>query len=365
MSMLYEYTGNLHIHTPYSDGEAWHQTVAEAARRANLDFIVITDHNILVQGVEGYYGDDQRGYTLLLAGEEVHDQARLPQVNHALIYNTRREMAQHAADPQTLIDEILQAGGLAFLAHPADHAIQWVHESAIPWVDWNIQGYHGLEIWNYMSNFKDYLDTPRHALRNVFRPRQTVLGPSPDALKLWDDLLMTGQRVIGIGNADAHGTTFRLGPFKKVVYPYEFLFGCVNTHILTTQPLSGSLEADRAELFRTLKAGSCFISYELPGNTRGFRFSAQGQTGNVAMGGTLKLGTGVTLQILAPARAHIKLIHCGAVIAERSDHEAMTYTASKPGAYRVEVWREYLGQERCWILSNPIYIEDVRASRTY
>jgi hypothetical protein len=362
---LYEYTGNLHIHTLYSDGESWHREIAEAARRAGLDFIVVTDHNILVQGVEGWHGDEGRGYTLLLTGEEVHDQTRLPQVNHALIYNTRREMAQYAAEPQTLIDETVRAGGLAFLAHPTDHAINWVQESAIPWVDWDITGYHGLEIWNYMSGFKDYLPTPRTGLRNVFNPRHAVVSPHPDALKHWDELLMTGQRVVGIGNADAHGTTFRLGVLKKVVYPYQFLFQCVNTHILTPQPLTGEIEADRAEIFRAVKMGACFIGYEIPGSTRGFRFSAQGQTGNVSMGGTLKLGNGVTLQILAPARAHIKLIHRGAVIAERSDHEAMTYTASKPGAYRVEVWREYRGKERCWILSNPIYIEDVRASKTY
>lgn len=360
---LYEYTGNLHIHTPYSDGEAWHREIADAARRAGLDYVVVTDHNVLIQGIEGYHGDEQNGYTLLLTGEEVHDQTRLPQVNHALIYNTRREIAHHAAEPQILIDETVKAGGLAFLAHPADHDIKWVNESAIPWVDWDIQGYHGIEIWNYMSNFKEYLDTPRSSLRNVFRPRKAVIGPSPDAIKLWDELLSTGQRVIGIGNADAHGTTFRLGPLKKVVYPYEFLFQCVNTHILTSQPLIGQLELDRAEIFRALKSGSCFISYEIPGSTRGFRFSAQGQTGNVSMGGTLKLGNGVTLQILCPARAHIKLIHHGEVIAERSDNEAMTYTASKPGAYRVEIWREYRGKERCWILSNPIYIEDVRASK--
>jgi hypothetical protein len=32
------------------------------------------------------------------------------------------------------------------------------------------------------------------------------------------------------------------------------------------------------------------------------------------------------------------------------------YTAHEPGTYRVEVWKEFRGQERCWILSNPVYV---------
>jgi hypothetical protein len=75
------------------------------------------------------------------------------------------------------------------------------------------------------------------------------------------------------------------------------------------------------------------------------------------MGESIRLGQGITLQTLAPARAHIKLIFKGKVIAEEKGGEALVYLAREPGAYRVEVWREYKGLERCWILSNPIYIE--------
>ena len=75
------------------------------------------------------------------------------------------------------------------------------------------------------------------------------------------------------------------------------------------------------------------------------------------MGGSLRLGPGVTLQTLAPERSHIKVIHNGKVVAESQGRENLTYTAQAPGAYRAEVWREYLGKERAWILSNPIYVE--------
>jgi len=57
----FEYTGNLHVHTPYSDGEGSHEHVAQAALLAGLDFVIFTDHNVRVGGIEGYYGDDSRG----------------------------------------------------------------------------------------------------------------------------------------------------------------------------------------------------------------------------------------------------------------------------------------------------------------
>jgi hypothetical protein len=355
---LHEYVGNLHMHTPYSDGEGTHAQIAQAAVAAGLDFVVVTDHNVLVRGLEGYFGDDERGYVLLLTGEEVHDQSRLPQVNHLLVYGAERELAQCAFDPQTLIDAVNKADGLCFLAHPTDTPIEWLHEPPIPWVDLHVERFTGLEIWNYMSSAKQLMPTPYSALKTAFRPEEVMIGPSPQTLALWDSLLAQGRRVVGIGNADAHGTTYRVGPMEHVVYPYDFLFSCVNTHVLLPQPLTGDAEKDKTAIYRAVRAGNCFISYDLIDDSRGFRFSAHGQAAATIMGGTIKLGSGVTLQAKVATRCHLKMVHNGKVIAEVKDRENITVTAQQPGAYRVEVWQEFMGQERTWLLSNPIYIED-------
>ena len=45
---------NLHMHTTYSDGHGTHADLAEAALRAGLDAIIVTDHNVWVNGIEGY-----------------------------------------------------------------------------------------------------------------------------------------------------------------------------------------------------------------------------------------------------------------------------------------------------------------------
>jgi hypothetical protein len=357
---LHEYVGNMHIHTPYSDGTEYHETIAEAARSVGLDFIIVTDHNIYLEGVEGYYGGEDSGYVLVLSGEEVHDRTRIPQVNHCLAYNTNQEMAAHAHDPQGLLDAIEAARGLSFIAHPCDKQIPWLPPDgdgiAIPWVDWNISGYTGLEIWNFMAAWKDTLPSLRAGLRSIFRPEDCVIGPRPETLALWDDLLARGGRVVGIGNSDAHGSWFHAGPIKHRIFPYDFLFNCVNTHLLIPTAFTGDLVFDRKLIYDALREGRAYIGYDIPGDTRGFRFSAQAMEGSAEMGEAVPLGSGVTLQALAPQRAHIKIIRHGELVWENDDADAVVYTARKPGAYRVEVWREYRGQPRCWILSNPIYV---------
>ncbi|MBN2304111.1 MAG: PHP domain-containing protein [Anaerolineae bacterium] len=353
----YEYVGNLHVHTPYSDGEGLHGEVADHALRAGLDFLVFTDHNLWLSGIEGYYGDEERGYVLLLCGEEVHDRTRHPQCNHLLTYGTHAEMVTSSYNLGNLIQAIDRAGGMSFIAHPDDQPVAWLHEPALPWLDRHVEGFTGLEIWNYMSRFKDYIQTRPNALRYAFCPEDAMSGPSPRTLALWDQLLSMGRRVVGIGGADAHGTRFKVGPISHTIFPYDFLFNCVNTHILTRSPLTGETDTDRRLLYNALRQGRAFIGYDIPGSTRGFRYSAQGQNTSATMGESIRLGHGVTLQALAPAKAHIRIIRYGEVVAEDTNTENLTHVVRSEGAYRVEAWREYQKQKRAWILSNPIYVE--------
>ncbi|HVO44085.1 MAG TPA: CehA/McbA family metallohydrolase, partial [Aggregatilineales bacterium] len=301
---LYEMVGNLHVHTRYSDGTGTHAEIARAARWADLDFVIMTDHNVLVEGVEGYYGDEETGYTLVLTAEEIHNPTLESMANHMLVY-ADSELAQEGDDPQKLIDAVNRAKGMCFLAHPNDPPITLAHEPAYPWVSHEVTGFTGLELWNYMSSVKGVADgtglrTALRALHVAFRPEEHILGPAPETLELWDRLLMTGQHVVAIGSSDAHALKLGYGPFRHVLYPYDFLFSCVNTHVLLPNPPTGDWRADRQAIYRALRMGSAFVGYEIPGSTRGFRFSAAGAQGTTPMGGSIKLGHGVTLQAHAP-----------------------------------------------------------------
>ena len=361
------YRGNMHIHTRYSDGEMWHAEVAEEAIAAGLDFIFVTDHNIYVTGVEGYY-ETERGRVLLLTGEEVHNVRRQPQASHFLAYGAGKELSTLSADPQALIDATLSAGGCGFLAHPHEKDLALIDSPDLGWHDWDIEGFSGLELWNYMSNFKNtvarHLEHTRWksrlirsliALRVTLRPERYVDGPEPETLLLWDEFLAQGMRMAVIGNSDAHGTPMRLGPIRRIVYPYAFLFRAVNTHVLLPAELSEDVEQARRQLVTAIGRGNSWIGYDLAGSTDDFRFTVQGITDGI-MGDEMPMGMGATLQIRAPRRCRIRIVRHGVVVAEVERESNLAYVPTELGAYRVECLTFFEGKERGWIYSNPIYL---------
>ncbi|MCB8916922.1 MAG: PHP domain-containing protein [Ardenticatenaceae bacterium] len=365
---MFEVVGNMHMHTPYSDGEKYHKEIATDAIRAGLDFIIVTDHNVWVHGVEGYYETDE-GRVLLLTGEEVHHTRRNPQASHFLAYGAEKELACYAPNPQGLIDATRAAGGYGFLAHPFELALPLIPEgSDLGWHDWDIDGFTGLEIWNYMSSFKSevarVLSKMRirqmtyrklRLLRRVLHPERLIIGPEPETLALWDELLSQGKRIAAIGNSDAHGTPFGFGPIRREIYPYEFLFRAVNTHLILRDALNGDVAHDKALILAAIGQGNAFVGYDMAYPTRGFRFSGQSQ-GKGIMGDEIKLDAGATLQVLAPAKANIRMIRYGEVVAEAKGELNLTHIPIEPGAYRVECLIMYEGMERGWIYSNPIYL---------
>jgi hypothetical protein len=351
VNAYHEVVGNLHVHTLYSDGSGTHRAVAEAAAQAGLDFVITTDHNIWVEGAEGYYAK-----ALLLVGEEVHHVRRLPPCNHLLVYGAEEEMALLAADPQRLIDEVNNRGGLCFLAHPFEKGSRLGSNlGPIPWADWQVSGYVGLEVWNTMSEFKGLLLGPLTALFYALSPSLAFRGPFRATLRQWDRLLGEGRHVAAIGGADAHATTYRMGSIQRVVFPYEALFRWVNTHLLLEQPLSGELSEDKRLIYEALRAGRTWAGYDRAGTTRGFTFRAHSGAQMATLGEELPRAGAVRFEVEVPARGLIRLLHAGRIVA-RAQGRRLRFLTADPGAYRVEVLRFFRGRWRGWIYSSPIYV---------
>jgi hypothetical protein len=351
-----EIVTNLHMHTRYSDGSGSHAEIAQAALRANLDAVIVTDHNVLVQGPEGYYKEGNRR-VLLIIGEEIHDQDREPQKNHLLVAGTERELAQYADDPQTLINAVNKDEGLCFIAHPFDPPQAVINETDITWEAWDVHGYTGIEIWNHLSEFKGFLKTKMHAVFYAFFPGFVARAPYPKTLQKWDEILGTGKRIVAVGGSDAHAIHASMGFLKRVIFPYETHFKGINNHILLSEPLRGDAVLDRRLILNALRAGHSFVGYDLPAPTRGFRFTAQGKLDSVIMGDEISAKGGITLQARFPALADIRLIKDGEVIGEWKKQQVCTHITSERGVYRIEAYRSYLGRKRGWIFSNPIYVK--------
>jgi hypothetical protein len=282
--------------------------------------------------------------------------SRRPQKNHLLVYETRRELAPLASDPPRLLEAVAQSGGLAFLAHPVDPGAPGRPDTDLSWVDWELEGFHGLELWNAMTEFKSLLRSRLWAALYAYLPGWVMRAPFPETLRRWDELLGQGRRLIAIGGADAHAFPGRLGPLRRTVLPHEFLFRSVNTHVLLDEPLRGDAEEDRRRFFHGLRRGRCFVAYDLPAQTKGFRFQAQGHLGAAEMGDHLSVGLGVTFQIQAPRPAHLTLLRNGEPIRSWPGSKAAVEVVTEPGAYRVEAYLYHRGALRGWIYSNPIYL---------
>jgi hypothetical protein len=360
---MHEIVVNLHMHTVYSDGTGTHKDIADAAIKAGLDAVIVTDHNVLVQGVEGYYRIGRslttplrKSRVLLLVGQEVHDQDRVPQKNHLLVFNASRDVAPLADVPQTLINGVHEAGGLSFIAHPRDPEAPAFKETDISWEAWDVQGYTGIELWNGLSELKTLVPTKLHGAFYAFFPQFIGHHPILEVLQRWDDMLSEGQRVVAIGGSDAHALNMHMGPLHRVIFPYYFHFRTVNTHVLIPEPLTGDVPTDKKMIYDALATGHCFVGYDLPASTRGFIFKGKGLEQLAVMGDEVPSKRGVTLQAHLPQPAEIRLIKDGKPIGIWKDAQACAYSATEPGAYRVEAWRSYLGRKRGWIFSNPIYV---------
>lgn len=354
-----ELVGNLHLHTTTSDGTKSHDEVAAIAVRAGLDYIIYTDHNIALDGVSPWYSDPDTGRSLLrLMGQEINDPRETPEHSHLLCYLATDDFSDSVSDAQHLIDAVNQRGGLTFLAHPLERPGPSTADITIPWRHWDVTGFTGIELWNAMSDTKWQLRSFLRAIIGAYWPAMTLTAPFPELLAQWDRLTAGGHKVVAVGSSDAHGMTFALGPLRSTIYPYEFLFKAINTHLILSAPLADDITMLRQQVHTALGEGHCFVAYDLIGSARGFTFNALSDGLRYEMGSSLIMGDApVVLQVASPLTAHLRLLKDGHVI-QRTTRRHLTHTITEPGVYRVEAYRRYLGLLRGWVYTNPIYVSD-------
>lgn len=184
------FKGNLHTHTDLSDGDSPPDLVARWYDDAGYDFLCISDHNIRLDPTTLQVALEAEGRRLrLLPGEELtawwqgDDRTYALHVNG---YGTSTTLGESNGESvpgvlQSLIDRIAGDRGLASVNHPNF----W---SSVAWTDLAVlQRLTFFEIYNgHPLSFNEGTDTL----------------PSMDAV--WDLLLMTGQRVLGLAVDDAH-----------------------------------------------------------------------------------------------------------------------------------------------------------------
>ena len=148
----FEYIGNLHIHSLHSDGGGSVSEIAKAAARSGLDFICLNDHEYLTESFhtneEGFHEN-----VLVLVGLEIGKR-----FHHYLAYDIKDMVKSDGLTPQEVIDQVNGQGGFGFLAHPHEKGMPFSEKSlAYTWNDFSVEGYNGIDIWNFLGLFFPYL----------------------------------------------------------------------------------------------------------------------------------------------------------------------------------------------------------------
>jgi hypothetical protein len=346
----HEYVGNLHVHSARSDGGEPVDTLAKIGKAAGLDFVIINDHDYMVDGLhledEGFHDG-----LLVLTGLEIGER-----YHHYLAFDLKEIVKSHDLTPQQIIDRVNAQEGIGFLAHPFEKGMPFLEKSvAYTWNDLSVKGYAGICLWNFSSRWKERLKTPFHALFCLVFKMGSLKGPSAETLRFWDRSCLE-RPMVAIGGSDAHGNAMKWGFFKFTPLRYEYLLNSINVHVLLGRPLPRQLDQAKQEIYGALRKGRLFIAHEQLAAAKGFRFFYVLEDGSdLTMGeeDQFKMGR---FFIEVPGEGRVRLLRNGLVVHQK-DGEWISHDVKEPGVYRTEVFRRVAGFGwRPWIFSNPIYL---------
>ena len=348
---MFDYSGCIHFHSAYSyDARVPLAQILKDAGQAGLHYAIVSDHfrmDARTDGLEGYHDD-----VLLIVGEEIS-----PRYNHYLALGIQKPIVVWKAETnaQRVIDEVNAQGGFGFIAHPDHGGAPLIGSRAYPWIQWDVHGYAGLGIWDLMSDWSRQLSSPWKTLCACLRPAQALTGPSEKTLARWDALNQKGHYA-AIGEIDNHGHRRSLLGFTRKVFPFDFAFRTIRTHVLLAEPLTKNAAADQTAILAALKQGQSYVSLDLWNDPTGFSFTVYDDKKRAWPGGDFMRQGQAILEAKLPHPGRISLIRDGRLIKEEHRRAALQWDVDLPGVYRVQAQQKVAGRWRPWIYSNPIWV---------
>ena len=345
MHDLHEYTGVIHVHTAYSDSAGRMPYVIDCAKRAGLDYVVVSDHDSLRAKHEGWDGWHED--VLLVIGVEVSST-----LGHTLALDVDECPRWRYVHPNRYLPELAKMGATSFVAHPDRHKRGNFRYKAQDWPGLRTECYAGIELWSYMHDWVEWA-YPWHIIAAVRDPDRAVAGPHADVLRDWDNVAQR-RHCAGIGALDSHELRLPIPklPWSLVkILPMDYVFHTVRTHALMPQR-TGDGPADIAALTATLAAGRCFVAYDLIGDSTGSQFAATCDGEAVSMmGDEIEEGGELEFRAAVPLESEIALLRDGEAIANARGTE-LTHRDARPGVYRIEARLK----NRPWLFTNHIYV---------
>jgi hypothetical protein len=299
------YSGGLHLHTNHSDGTLTPAAVADTARAAGLDFIVITDHNNTTHRRE-----PMPPSPLPIVGEEVTtpgghaDAWGLPE-GAWIDFRVSPQQPGAAGTINSFVAAAHTAGALFAISHPVDNCGGCSWEQVIP------DGVDAVEIW------------------------QNEKAPRDAEVAFWDRLLLGGRRITAVGVSDWHRPGSRIDVATVRVLADR----------LTQPAILDGIRQGRVVVMRDAATAPPSVSARCGSNRAG-------------VGGTLTCGAGdtLTMDVAAPAfhDGHADFIWNAARMTSKAIGRGATF--NMPAAVGYLRTHVYAADGSAVAITNPIYV---------
>lgn len=338
-----KYLGAIHIHTRFSDGTGDVDSISNAAKKAGLSWIIITDHNSF-DIKEGFYNG-----VCVIKGEELSP----PTENHYLALGIDKFL-EYSENPEQNVQNVRAQGGFGIVAHP-DESLQRKNNAApIRWHDKSVVG-DGIEIWNWFSDWADnYDDTNifKIAYSYVFR-ENLIKGAHLETLKWWDEVNKNSEKIIpAVGGVDAHALKVRDYFVPVTIFPYKYCFETTQNLLSFDEPLPIDFSSRKTKILDAIRNGkNIIINGKSKINPLDITIKIYNTNSVFNCGETLYKDENTFLTIDLPKRLNVKIILDGEIVFNQKTKN-FSYKVENAGKYRVEVFD---GKKPC-IYSNPIQV---------
>ena len=318
-----EYKGVVHVHSflgGHSSGTF--SEIISAAQANQLQFVIMTEHT-------------ERDFdTAAMTLQGVHG---------GVLFINGNEVSAENGDRSLVLP-----GDVSIAAYPEEFK------------NWDTARINGVEVYNVFTNarrinpvvaFFDVLWSHRSYPDLIFA---LYLQRPDESLKKWDQALTRARLTATSGN-DAHaniGVSLKDSSGKTLLGiqldPYATSFRLVRLHVLIEQGKT----LDATTLMEAIRAGHCYIGFDVLGDTSGFVFEAEN---GKLQGDEISLDPETRLRVRSPVPGRIVILKDGVIWTDDSGIATREVAITERGVYRAEVYLPQLGNLP-WIISNPIFV---------
>jgi hypothetical protein len=349
-----ERVGVIHVHSNASGGSGSLSEIIAAARQADLSFLTITDHN-LIMAQAAVEAADPPDFAVI-DGEEVSTSA-----GHFLALGLPDSWPRGSSyDARALMASTRHAGAFNFIAHPYGLRDQWM--------DWGVTDYDGIEIFNDDAIWRKnkVFDIAIALLLYPVNSRLALLRlartPQENFAK-WDQLL--AQRpMVGSCGSDAHANLL-IEQHTIAKFPsYISVFSLARTHVLL--PEQPGVDPDHAgadAILNAIKSGNSFCAVDALYPANGFRQLVTAPNASAGPGNSIEWQPGEVLHVKAPSGPEHPILRvlCDGHEIAKLEAQSLDLPVPGPGRYRTEAYLRqpgFTGWRRwtLWIFANPVYV---------